>query len=110
MLIQRFFFHGFARFRLPVLLPKLVIFARFRAHLRIPLQHRQDSSEHTPDKQQRRQKGERGKWTFSSPFISFHTHSLIQNKGSLFQAVPRLFDFLLFHFLLNDADGVRMMI
>ena len=95
MLIQRFFFHGFARFRLPVLLPKLVIFTCFRAHLRIPLQHRQDSSEHTPDKQQRRQKGKRRKGTFPLPFIAFHTHSLMQNKDSLFQAVPQLFAFSL---------------
>ena len=110
VLILRFFFRGFTCFCLLFLLPKLLVFACFRAHLRVPLQHGQDDGEHTADEQQRRQKGKRGKGIFSSPFISFHTHSLIQNKGSLFQAVPRLFDFLLFHFLLNDADGVRMMI
>ena len=59
MLIQRFFFHHFTCFRLPVLLPKLVIFARFRAHLCVPLQHGQDDSEHPSDEQQRRQKGKR---------------------------------------------------
>ena len=69
-----------------------------------------DDGEHTADEQQRRQKGERGKRASPLLFIVFHIHSPIQNKDSLFQAVPRLFDFLLFHFLLNDADGVRMMI
>ena len=59
VLIQRFFFHGFARFRLPVLLSKLLIFTCFRAHLRVPLQHGQDDSEHPSDEQQRRQKGKR---------------------------------------------------
>ena len=59
MLIQRFFFHHFTRFRLPVLLSKLLIFTCFRAHLRVPLQHGQDDSEHPSDEQQRRQKGKR---------------------------------------------------
>ena len=96
MLILRFFFRGFTCFCLLMLLPKLLIFARFRAHLRVPLQHGQDDGKHTADEQQRRQKGKRGKRAFSLLFIVFHIHSPIQNKDSLFQAVPRLFAFLLF--------------
>ena len=68
-----------------------------------------DDGEHTADEQQHRQKGKRGKRASPLLFIVFHIHSPIQNKDSLFQAVPQLFAFLLFHFLLADADGVCTM-
>ena len=51
--------------------PEAAHIRRFRAHLRVPLQHGQDDGEHTADEQQRRQKGERGKRASPLLFIVF---------------------------------------
>ena len=75
----------FTRFRLPILLPELIVFARFRAHLGVPFQHGQDDGEHTADEQQHRQKGERGKRASPLLFIVFHIHSPIQIRTAFFK-------------------------